>query len=224
MPVFRLDSTNRFPNPELADKTGLLAIGGDLSPNRLLSAYSVGAFPWYSNGEPILWWSPDPRLILIPDQLKISKTLKSTIRNKGFDVKFDTKFEEVIFRCARVKRSDGDGTWITDDMIKAYIHLYYLGFAHSVETYYKNELVGGLYGVSLGKAFFGESMFFKMRDASKVALVQLVNKLAEWEFHFIDAQLETPHLISMGGSLIPRKEFLERLKDALIYPDIKGKW
>lgn len=224
MPVFRLDSADRFPNPELADKTGLLAIGGDLSPNRLLSAYSVGAFPWYSNGEPILWWSPDPRLILIPGQLKISKSLKRTIRNKGFDVKFDTRFEEVIVACARVKRSDADGTWITEDMIKAYIQLFDLGFAHSVETYYKNELVGGLYGISLGKAFFGESMFFKMRDASKVALVQLVNKLAEWEFHFIDAQLETSHLISMGGSLITRKEFLVRLKDALIYPDIKGKW
>jgi leucyl/phenylalanyl-tRNA---protein transferase len=224
MPVFRLDSTHRFPNPELADKTGLLAIGGDLAPNRLLSAYSAGVFPWYSRGEPILWWSPDPRLILIPGQLKISKSLQSTLRNKGFDVKFDTRFGDVIAGCAGVKRSEGNGTWITEEMIKAYIHLHDLGFAHSVETYYKDELVGGLYGVSLGRGFFGESMFFKMRDASKIALVHLVQKLTEWEFHFIDAQVETPHLVSMGGALVSRQEFLGRLKDALIYPHMKGKW
>jgi leucyl/phenylalanyl-tRNA---protein transferase len=224
MPVFQLDSTNRFPNPEQADKSGLLAVGGSLDSSRLLTAYSMGIFPWYSEGEPILWWSPDPRLILVPAQLKISKSLHRTIQNKGFCVKFDTGFEKVIDLCSKVQRPGGQGTWITDEMKRAYVHLHQLGFAHSAETYLEDKMVGGLYGVSLGKVFFGESMFYKIRDASKVALVQLIKKLTEWEFHFIDAQVETPHLTSMGGSLIPRKYFLLKLKEALMFPDIRGKW
>jgi leucyl/phenylalanyl-tRNA---protein transferase len=224
MPVFILDTTNRFPDPDHSDKSGLLAVGGDLSPNRLLAAYTSGIFPWYSKDEPILWWSPDPRLILIPNKIKISKSLNQTMRNKGFEVKFDTDFEEVIHECATIRRPEGNGTWITEEMKEAYIHLHQLGYAHSVGTYLHGRLVGGLYGVSLGKVFFGESMFFKLRDASKISLVTLVRKLAEWKFHFIDAQIETSHLLSMGGELIPRKDFLTNLKDALNFPNITGKW
>lgn len=224
MPVYALDERVEFPNPTLADKSGLLAVGGDLSPERLLLAYSSGIFPWYSEEDPIMWWSPDPRMILNPKDLKITKSLKQSINKKGIEVKFDSQFNEVINSCSKAPRTDQDGTWITKEMKQAYIKLHELGFAHSVETYYNNELVGGLYGISLGKAFFGESMFFKTRDASKIALYFLVKQLIEWDFHFIDAQVETDHLKSMGGQLVSRKDFLFSLNLALNIPTIQGKW
>lgn len=224
MPVYALDDRIVFPDPNFADESGLLAIGGDLSPERLLLAYSTGIFPWYSEDDPIMWWSPDPRMVLIPGRMKVSKSLKQSLNKKTFEVRFDTRFESVITSCSKAPRSDQDGTWITDEMKQAYLELHKSGFAHSVETYYNNELVGGLYGISLGKAFFGESMFFRKRDASKIALFSLVQKLKEWEFHFIDAQIETEHLKSLGAKLVPRKEFLISLNLALNFPTIQGKW
>ena len=224
MPVFALDDKIAFPDPNLADESGLLAVGGDLSVERLVLAYSNGIFPWYSEGEPIMWWSPDPRMILFPDQLKVSKSLRQTINNTEYEVRFDTQFEKVISNCSKAPRTDQDGTWITREMKNAYIALHKLGLAHSVETYFNGELVGGLYGISLGKAFFGESMFFIKRDASKIALYFLIQKLKEWDFHFIDAQVETEHLKSMGAQLISRKEFLISLNTALNFPTIQGKW
>ena len=224
MPVYTLDDRIVFPDPASADKSGLLAVGGDLSPERLLLAYSSGIFPWYSEDDPIMWWSPDPRMILIPDSLKVSKSLRQTINNKKFEIKFDTQFEKVISNCSKTPRTDQDGTWITREMKQAYLSLHKLGFAHSVETYYQNELVGGLYGISLGKAFFGESMFFNKRDASKIALYFLVQKLKEWDFQLIDAQVETEHLKRMGARLVSRAEFLISLNNALNFPTIKGIW
>ncbi len=213
-----------FPDPEKADKEGLLAAGGDLSAESLISAYSSGIFPWYSEGSPILWWSPDPRLVLFPESFIASGTLKQTIRRKRFEVYFDRDFSAVIRNCAETKRTEQEGTWITDEMQQAYTALHQKGYAHSVESYYEGALVGGLYGVSLGRAFFGESMFHHMPDASKVALYFLVEKLKKWDFHFIDAQQPTAHLKSLGAIEIPRREFLNRLKKALEYPTIKGSW
>lgn len=224
MPVYALDERIVFPNPNFADDSGLLAVGGDLSPERLLLAYSQGIFPWYSEEEPIMWWSPNPRMILLPSELKISKSLKQSINNKKFEIKFDTLFEKVVSNCSKAPRPDQEGTWITKEIKQAYKKLHKLGFAHSVETYHNDKLVGGLYGISLGKAFFGESMFFKERDASKIALFYLVQKLKEWGFHFIDAQVETEHLKSMGAKLISRKDFLISLNTALNFKTIQGKW
>jgi leucyl/phenylalanyl-tRNA--protein transferase len=224
VPVFALTNDLIFPDPSLAEDDGLLAVGGDLSAERLLLAYSHGIFPWYSDGEPILWWSPEPRMIVLPGEFKCSKSLRQTIRTKGFKVKFDQAFEQVINACSMVRRDDQRGTWITEEMKSAYIHLHELGFAHSVETYLDGELVGGLYGVSLGKAFFGESMFHYRRDASKVAFYFLVKRLLEWEFDLIDSQVETSHLKSLCGGLVPRKKFLQLLSSSLKHPTIRGKW
>lgn len=224
MPVFRLPDDNIFPPPHLAEESGLLAVGGDLSEARLLLAYSLGIFPWYSEGEPILWWSPDPRLVLLPDDLNISRSLRQTLNKKIFNITLDTAFEEVINNCAKVHRKDSGGTWITDDMIDAYIRLHHLGHAHSVEAWSDEKLVGGLYGVSLGSAFFGESMFAKKSDASKAAFATLVQQLAKWGFSLIDCQLTTPHLISLGAHEIPRAEFLKMLKAALSKPAKQGTW
>ncbi len=213
-----------FPDPSTAPGDFPLAAGGDLSPERLLFAYSLGIFPWYSEDEPILWWSPDPRMVLFPDDLKISRSLKKVLKNKGFTVKFDTNFEEVIKSCAYVPRPGQDGTWLNADMIDAYIELHKLGYAHSVETYLDGKLVGGLYGIALGGTFFGESMFHKVSDASKVAFVHLVRKLKELDFDMIDCQQSTPHMARFGAVEIPRKEFLERLSNSLKKPTIRGKW
>jgi leucyl/phenylalanyl-tRNA--protein transferase len=213
-----------FPSPDKADPDGLLAVGGDLSVNTLISAYSQGIFPWYSQGMPILWWSPDPRLVLFPGRLKISKSLKHIIRQKKYMVKKDTCFEKVIEYCASTTRKGQEGTWITDEMKKAYIRLHNEGYAHSFESYYNNELAGGLYGVSLGRTFFGESMFYRMTDASKVALYYLVEQLKQWGFHFIDAQQSTPHMKMMGAQEVTRKDFLRMLNISLKQPTIKGKW
>jgi leucyl/phenylalanyl-tRNA--protein transferase len=224
MPVYILDDDIGFPHPSLADKDGLLAIGGDLSPERLLTAYANGIFPWFNDDSDILWWSSDPRMILLPANFKRSKSLAQSIRNGGFEVRFDEAFERVIHYCASAGVREEEGTWITGDMIDAYMRLHRLGFAHSVETYKDGHLVGGLYGVSLGKAFFGESMFHLARDASKVALSALVDRLTHWEFHLIDAQQRTEHLKSLGAHAIPRKDFLAMLETAISFPTIRGKW
>jgi leucyl/phenylalanyl-tRNA--protein transferase len=224
MPIFRLVEDLVFPPPDYADPSGLLAVGGDLSSERLLEAYRVGIFPWYSEDQPILWWSPDPRLVLDLTEFKLSRSLRKTIKKGVFQVTFDRAFEEVIRACATVARKGQSGTWITEEMQQAYIHLHGLGYAHSVETWFDETLVGGLYGVSLGKAFFGESMFHHKTDASKVALATLVDYLKRWNFQFIDAQMATEHLISLGAKEMPRRIFLKRLHGALRHPTKRGKW
>ncbi|MCL5406146.1 MAG: leucyl/phenylalanyl-tRNA--protein transferase [Deltaproteobacteria bacterium] len=211
MPVYRLSDELVFPHPSLADPEGLLAVGGDLSPERLLLAYANGIFPWYSDSDPILWWSPDPRLVLFPAELKISRSLMRTIKKQVFKVTVDGAFGKVIRACARTREE----TWLTAEMIEAYETLHELGFAHSVETFCEDRLVGGLYGVALGRAFFGESMFSVMSDASKVALVCLVQHLSERGFELIDCQMPTEHLKRLGAREIPRKEFLALLRAAL---------
>jgi len=213
-----------FPPPDYADPSGLIAVGGDLSSERLLEAYRVGIFPWYSDEQPILWWSPDPRFILEPDGFKISRSLQKTLQRKIFQVTFDRVFEDVIAACSTVPREGQRGTWITREMRDAYIELHGLGYAHSVETWFAGNLVGGLYGVSLGKVFFGESMFHKKTDASKVALARLVEKLKSWGFHFIDSQMTTEHMMSLGAKEMPRRIFLKRLQSALRHSTKRGKW
>ncbi|MBM2838640.1 MAG: aat [Deltaproteobacteria bacterium] len=215
MPVFRLSNEITFPNPELARKDGLLAFGGDLSEERLITAYSMGIFPWYNAGSPILWWSPDPRLILLPDELKVSRSLRKVVNKGVFKVTMDTAFEQVIRNCAVAPREGQGGTWITEDMIEAYIRLHRSGYAHSVESWCEGELVGGLYGITLRKVFFGESMFSKVSNASKVAFVTIVERLKEQGFSLIDCQVKTEHLMSLGAKEISRQSFLEMLRDAL---------
>ena len=216
--------TFNFPDPSLAGEDGLLAYGGNLEPGTLLQAYSMGIFPWYDDSTPILWWSPDPRMILFPDEFKVSKSLRQIINAGKYECRTDTAFESVIKKCARVPRKGQKGTWITGEMIEAFLKLHHLGFAHSVETYEGDVLIGGLYGVSLGGAFFGESMFHTQRDASKFALYCLVRKLREWEFDFIDAQVPTDHLQSVGAQAIPRDTFLEMLRTTLKRSTKKGMW
>ena len=224
MPVFELSDELLFPAASLAEDDGLLAVGGDLTPERLLLAYSMGIFPWYSEGSPILWWSPDPRIILGPALLRVSKSLKRVLKKGMFHITMDEAFDDVIWKCATVNRKDETGTWIVPDMIEAYRKLHRLGYAHSVEAWSSGRLVGGLYGVSLGRAFFGESMFHEVTDASKAALVYLVGVLKQWGFHFIDCQVATRHLESMGAEKIPRPVFLEMLGNALKHETITGKW
>ncbi len=224
MPIFQLTQENVFPNPELAEEDGLLAIGGDLSPERLLLSYSLGIFPWFNEGDPILWWSLNPRLILYPDQFKCSVSLNRVIKSNKFEVKMDCCFGAVIKNCSQTDRNDQAGTWITNGMIDAYTRLHEMGFAHSVETYFHGKLVGGLYGISIGKVFIGESMFHTMNNASKVAFYHLVNVLKKWNFHFIDAQQPTSHLISLGAQEIERKKYLTLLEEASKFPTYKGKW
>lgn len=215
MPVFTLSKRLSFPPPHLAIKEGLLAVGGDLSVERLLMAYRNGIFPWYSEGEPILWWSPNPRLVLYPEELRISRSLRKIIRQQQFHITFDDAFDAVIQACAESKRSYGEGTWITREMKAAYCELHRRGYAHSVEAWQNGDLVGGLYGVALGHAFFGESMFSRVSNASKVAFVTLVERLKRLKFKLIDCQVKTDHLIRFGAREIPRKLFLEQLEQAL---------
>ncbi len=224
MPVFVLSDENVFPPPNLAAEEGLLAIGGDLSTERLLNAYSNGIFPWYSEGEPIMWWSPTPRMVVLPKNYKPSKNLRRIVRKGVFDIRFDSAFADVVEACAQVPRNGQDGTWITPEMQEAYIKLHQEGYAHSVEAYQDKKLVGGLYGVSLGKAFFGESMFHKVTDASKVAYHFLLQFTLDHQFELIDAQQDTPHLRRLGGSLLKRDEFLSLLDQALQHPTLKGPW
>src|ERR1700690_89275 len=215
MPVFRLTEDLVFPPPELAEDDGLLAVGGDLRVDRLILAYSMGIFPWYSDGYPILWWSPDPRLILIPQELKVSRSLRQTIKKDIYTITMDKAFEQVISNCADIRRGEDDGTWITSEMKEAYIQLHNAGYAHSVEAWNADELAGGLYGVILGRAFFGESMFAKKSDASKVAFVKFAEFLAKRGFELIDCQVTTRHLMNFGAREVPRTEFLELLTKAL---------
>jgi len=214
-----------FPPVDQATPEGLLAIGGDLSSTRLLEAYRQGIFPWYSAGQPILWWSPDPRAVLYLDKFRISRSLAKTIKNGGYDVTFDRAFIPVVRGCAAPRRNDPrSGTWITGDMIHAYTRLHQQGYAHSVETWRKGELVGGLYGLALGRGFFGESMFSLARDASKVALAALVDRLRDQQYDFIDCQLSSPHILRLGACEIPRTQFLKELRQTLQTPDIVGSW
>ncbi|WP_457622643.1 leucyl/phenylalanyl-tRNA--protein transferase [Persephonella sp.] len=222
--IFKLDKSLWFPDPYSAPKDYPIAVGGDLSPKRLLLAYSLGIFPWYSEDEPILWWCPDPRMVLFPEKLKISRSLKKTLKKDIFTIRFDTAFEEVINRCAVVERKDQTGTWLVPEMIDAYIRLHYLGYAHSVEVYLNDRLVGGLYGVSLGGVFFGESMFHEVSDASKVAFVHLVKRLKEWDFDMIDCQQSTEHLRRFGAEEISRKKFLDLLKESIKKRTVLGSW
>ena len=224
MPIYRLVDEPLFPPPDYADPSGLLAVGGDLSNERLLEAYRLGIFPWYSEDQPILWWSPDPRLILDLEDFKVSRSLRKTLKKEVFQVTFDHAFEEVIRACASVPREAQNGTWITDEMQEAYVNLHGLGYAHSVESWFGGKLAGGLYGVSLGKCFFGESMFHLKTDASKVALATLVEKLKSWEFHFIDSQMTTEHMLRLGAKELPRRIFLKRLQLALRYPTRRWRW
>ena len=206
----------------IKEPNGLLAIGGDLSEKRLIEAYSLGIFPWYEAGQPILWWSPDPRAVLFPKDLKISRSLKKTLNKNIFRVTFDQAFETVIQSCAAPRQS-ASGTWITPEMIEAYVNLHKTGIAHSVECWADDNLVGGLYGISLGKVFFGESMFSLQNDASKVAFVHLVKQLEIWNFALIDCQVPTPHLSSLGAGEIPLSQFIQYLEHYVDLPS-PGKW
>jgi leucyl/phenylalanyl-tRNA--protein transferase len=224
MPVEISRRKIEFPDPDEADESGLLAIGGDLSIERLKLAYSKGIFPWFEDGMPILWWSPDPRMVLFPDKMIISHSLKQSLRKDQFSFSIDNDFQSVIASCSHISRKGEEGTWITRDMKNAYIRLHEAGYAHSAETWLDGKLVGGLYGVALGKVFFGESMFHKVTNASKVALYHLVEKLNTWGFRIIDAQVYTNHLESLGGELIPRGQYLHILEEALQIDDINGSW
>ena len=207
----------------LHEPNGLLAAGGDLSPERLLLAYRHGIFPWFSEGQPILWWSPDPRMVLFPDELKVSRSLAKTLKKRPFEMRADTAFRAVM-ECCAAPRLGEPGTWISTDMIAAYTRLHELGLAHSVEAWHGNELVGGLYGIALGRMFYGESMFSRANDASKIAFVHLVRQLERWGFGMIDCQMKTAHLSSLGAREIPREEFARRLDELLDYPDTPGHW
>ena len=211
MPVFRLTDELLFPDPRWATKEGLLAVGGDLSPERLVLAYQLGIFPWYGENEPVMWWSPDPRCVLIPEQVHVSRRLARVIKQKRFHLSCNREFPQVVAACADVRVHRGEETWLIAEMQAAYQKLYELGFAHSVEAWFDDELVGGLYGVALGKFFFGESMFQTRTDASKVVLTQLSRHLAKEGFALLDCQVPNPHLISMGACHIAREDFLERL-------------
>ena len=212
-----------FPDPSEADAHGLLAYGGDLLPERLLSAYARGIFPWYER-DPILWFSPDPRMVLLPHELRINRTLAKNLRRGRYELRVDSAFEQVIGRCAEVPRPGQDGTWITDELRASFVRLHELGFAHSVETWRAGRLVGGIYGMSLGAAFFGESMFATESDASKVAFVALVLQIAAWGFHFLDCQVHTVNTEALGAREWPREEFLPALAAALEVPTRRGTW
>ncbi|MDZ7740710.1 MAG: leucyl/phenylalanyl-tRNA--protein transferase [Bacteroidota bacterium] len=224
MGIYILGEEMGFPPAELAGKDGLLALEGDLSPERLLEAYRNGIFPWYNEDSPILWWSPDPRMVLMPKDFKVKKSFRNTLNKNIYTTSFDTDFEGVIRACAGVERKGQEGTWITGEMIAAYSKLHKMGYGHSVETYHEGKLVGGLYGVSLGRAFFGESMFHNRQDASKTALFRLTEKLRKWDFDFIDVQQDTSHLRSLGARSIPRKKYLSLLKESLKNKTRKGRW
>jgi leucyl/phenylalanyl-tRNA--protein transferase len=223
MPVFRLDDRLVFPPVHLAED-GLLALGGDLKPERLLLAYTQGIFPWYAENLPILWHSPDPRMIMTTRDLVVQKSLKKTIRRRPYELKMDTAFLQVLEGCSSVPRPGQSGTWLIPEMVDAYTKLHELGFAHSIETWDGDKLVGGLYGVSLGAAFFGESMFAQAPDASKVAYVACVRQLDDWNIGLIDCQVHTEHLERFGAYEIPRLRYLELLKIALDEPTRRGKW
>lgn len=224
MTIYRLNEELIFPDPREAEPDGLISIGGDLSPARVLLAYHYGIFPWYSDDQPYLWWSPDPRMLVYPSQFHVSKTLKRKLKSDEYQVRFDTNFAAVIRSCAEIPRRHEDGTWITEEMIHAYSELHRMGYAHSVEVYRDEKLIGGQYGLSLGRAFFGESMFSRERDASKIAFANLAALLKSWDFDFIDCQLPTEHLKSLGGVEVPRLQYLEMLDKTLDYEHRRYHW
>ena len=219
-----LGSAYSFPNPRNASDEGLLAYGGDLSSCRLLTAYRKGIFPWYSDGDPILWWSPNPRLLLYPDKFVLRKSFRRVLRSGRFSVSFDSCFEDVIDHCSSMYREGQGGSWITDEIKEAYIRLHQEGFGHSVEVYRDGELVGGLYGLSMGKAFFGESMFSLCSDASKVAFKALSDVLGSRGYDFIDCQMETDHMVGLGAEVVQRDIYLDALEDTLEKPSDLGSW
>ena len=220
-----LHADDPFPpvTAALADPNGLLAAGGDLSVARLVDAYRHGIFPWFNPGQPILWWSPDPRMALFPHELKVSRSLNKILRNREYEVRADTGFRAVMQACAEPRPEQG-GTWISDEMIAAYCELHERGFAHSIETWIDGELAGGLYGVALGGMFYGESMFTRFADASKIALVHLTRQLERWQFGMIDCQMHTAHLATLGAREIPRAEFMRKLRELVNYPPVSGRW
>jgi leucyl/phenylalanyl-tRNA--protein transferase len=222
--VYRLPAEPAFPEPRLAEPDGLLAVGGDLRPERLLEAYASGIFPWYSEGSPILWWSPPERAVFLPGDERFSRRTARALRTRPFEVRRDTCFGAVIQACARAPRGDQDGTWITRAMIRAYQALHQQGFAHSFEAFRDGELVGGLYGISLGAAFFGESMFSREDYASRAAFAGLCRAAWDWGFHFIDGQLPNDNLASLGARVIGRDDYLARLAGALEQPTRRGSW
>lgn len=222
MPVYRLDERLLFPPPERGPRRGPIAVGGDLRPERLLLAYSMGIFPW--QGEPLHWHSPDPRMVLLADELRVSRSLTRRLRRGDLRLTLDTAFEEVMVACATVPRPGQDGTWITAGMVDSYTELHRRGVAHSVEAWREGRLVGGLYGLSLGAAFFGESMFAHEADASKVAFVALVRQLASWGIPLVDCQVYTEHLARFGAREWPRRDFLGALHAALDRPTRLGPW
>lgn len=225
MPVYKLNKEYlSFPPATEANPEGLLAIGGKLSEDWLLAAYEKGLFPWFNEGEPILWWSPDPRCIIFPERVHISKSMHRVLNNSELEFKLDTNFKSVIRQCANVDRKGENGTWITNEMIAAYTKLYDIGMAHSAELYRGDELVGGLYGVCVGGVFFGESMFSKEKNASKVVLIRLCVWLQNHGFELFDCQMFSSHLGSMGAEEVSREEFLRRLETGLEIPTIRGKW
>jgi len=213
-----------FPDPELAEPNGLLGVGGDLDPARVLLAYRIGIFPWYSEGQPVLWWSPDPRMVLPTAELKVRRSLGKRVRQRRFQITLDTAFEEVVDACRTVPRPGQEGTWITDDMVDAYVALHRLGHAHSVEAWQEGELVGGLYGVSVGDLYCGESMFARASDASKVAFVHLVRQLERWGMPLVDCQVYTDHLARFDAREIPRAEYLERIEPLVAAQRPPGRW
>lgn len=214
-----------FPPVHLSSPEGLLAVGGDLRPQRLIEAYRHGIFPWYSDGQPILWWSPDPRTVLYPRAVRISRSLRKVLRGGGFRIGLDGRFREVISACAAPRRGGRDvGTWITAEMIEAYCALHERGIAHSVEVYMDGSLAGGLYGVAIGRAFFGESMFSLASNASKIALVHLARQLEAWDFGLIDCQMPSGHLFNMGALSLPRSEFIDLLGEAVDRDTRPGPW
>jgi len=225
VPHFLLEKSNHiFPHPYLADKDGFLAMGGDLSVGRLLSAYRSGIFPWYNDSTPILWFSTHPRLVLFPKELKVSKSMKQLFRRKAFDITIDTEFEKVIDYCARQKRDGQDGTWITDELKQAFVQLHEMGYVHSVEVWEDGILVGGLYGLALGKVFYGESMFAHKSNASKYGFISLITLLREKSFELVDCQQDTPHLRSFGADLITKEDFFNKLKLNVLEEGFIGKW
>ena len=224
MPLFRLSSRLEFPPAWLARSDGLLCIGGDLSCERILLAYQNGIFPWFSDNEPILWWSPDPRLVLYPSEIRISKSLRKTLKKNRFRITINQAFEQTISACSQPRKDPNEGTWLVEEMKDAYIELHCQGHAHSVETWHQDRLVGGLYGVAMGCVFFGESMFSLESDASKSALVALARHLCAHGFDFIDCQVTTDHLCRMGAVEIPRNRFLDLLGRSIIRQPVSGVW
>lgn len=223
MPVFYLTDKVLFPPVHYAEPSGIIAVGGDLSPERLLEAYRRGIFPWFSDDSPIVWWSPDPRFVIFPGDVKISKSMRQVLERGTFRITFDRAFRDVITECSMPRKYE-HGTWITGDMIEAYVKLHEMGYAHSIEAWRGDELAGGLYGVSMGRVFFGESMFSRMSNASKAAFITLALNLKKLGFAVIDCQVHTDHLESLGAVEIPRDEFIAIVRRALDFETVRGDW